>query len=871
MRVNHFLLKKTILLLSLAILFSNTAEAVVCEFNADLSTNPNPQSDPYCEECRADLDCFMCPGPFYFHWPVDSLTTPVNVINSSCYSCQRDSDNIGHQGVDLIQKDGDIVRAVWEGKAYRYDLGATGGEPAGSYQCGCGIRFVTEPVPPNNIVYTIFYCHLLDDGRAPNGFEAVKGDTLGYSGGGQPDEKCRGSSPSPRLYFEVRTKGTTSPVSTRSEGKAVDIFSCMPDSCRYWYTNKTNEEGRICDPTEPPGASGVSECKPICNWKRDDCQWPSYTSGPGCYSSDDNTRDKKWYAKVNITDYGKLDVEGSEVYDYNGDRVTTKNDKSAINDFIKIIKVNNKGELKCGKVVGTNVQYNTNNCKDILSLMVEDGVFDKSLALTDLMFRLDFAGENENKKLFVGSEYVMLGVDEEDHVDKMDLTSNPSFRPYANTYELVYVLARSCDVGGRTKITRLCKDKRLRALNRSMDYEDHIKKGEYTYCEWNLFDAGKYYDTPDVYTKAYESSRMMADTGLKLTETITDLEDVERFNEGTYDLMHWWNSISAERLQGHDLCNEGDLSCTLGSSTPGYLGFIGETGTPPYYPEVGVWEPGSCMELSRYERGYGYWSEHAADYFGFDDRQENRHSENPKFQDYDSIQDGKYDKESGMPDKDYVNRSIFSIKTRVWAHFVTKVTWKSPAHKVHLYDEGGDDIDWQIWLMPCDENAPWTCRWEPTEITCKNRTQSRVCRNNNLDWCAKCPGSGSDWWTAPNTIYPCSGHGTIIRDCYKCSAQDGGTGEECGDFCCWGGVKVDDEHKRSTVLAYYPEDWPYFMGGNFVEMYRDEGVKVETPEVWPAVQQGPLCPDTCGYPLRVPPNNCPYKSLNEPNDDADLQ
>jgi hypothetical protein len=55
----------------------------------------------------------MCPRPFFFHWPVKTISTPVDVVNSSCYSFEPDVVNTGHHGIDLLVLDGAPVEAIY--------------------------------------------------------------------------------------------------------------------------------------------------------------------------------------------------------------------------------------------------------------------------------------------------------------------------------------------------------------------------------------------------------------------------------------------------------------------------------------------------------------------------------------------------------------------------------------------------------------------------------------------------------------------------------------------------------------------------------------------------------------------------------------
>jgi hypothetical protein len=842
--------KQIFSLITVVLFFSTIVEAEVCSWNpAEWEPGTNP-------EC-----CRMCPRPFYFMWPVDTMSTTLDVLNSSCYT---EEPVPGRQGIDLIMIDGDIIKAIWSGTAFRYNEGPLGMD----YNCGCGIRFVTNPVPPDGIVYTAFYCHMLAEGRAPGGTELDIGDTIGYAGGGQEDPRCRGDSPGPRLYFELRTNGDSTPVLDRTMGVAVDVFSCFPNTCNYWY----DDAGRQCDPKNSPA------CTIRCNRDRPDCRWPSYAAGPPCYIVTAEGRSVSWYAKVNISNYGQIDALRSNVYDYNAEPT---DNRRLLNDFVRIIRIYNTGIVECGRVTGGGVLWNQ-PCNNIISLYTAPEELTRSLALNGLQ-RLEYGDETvHNKYIVVSSEYQIIGIDDSNYTDSMyiDLAVvGEEFRPKLDVYYRDYYLARKCDIAGRTTITRKCKDTPI-ITNRSMTYDEYILTENFTYCEWNLIDAGKFYDLPGVYTKGFEFSRLAATKGSRYYKTVGGATaDIERFYPGYTDIMlEWWNNASADRLLGHDGCDPGDVACSLGAATSEYNAFAAEPGTPPFYPEKNPWDPVDCG-LRGWDYGYGYWTPNRSDYFGFDDRDDDRADENPKFTDNDGIRDTKYDYESGMPDKEFVNKSVYSIKSNIWAHFITRVAWKGPGYWVHLYDNGpeDDEIDWQVWLMPCKDTAPWTCRTERLELDCRpgrgpaHPRGNRLCMNRYGpdSWCAICPKNNYE--TTYRESFECTGPGTRTEDCWVCDAMEDPEDplSECDELCCWGGVKVLDEVVRETVLAYYPEDWPYFMKGNLVEWYQIDEEEFEG-EQFPV--QPPVCPDDhCAYPLSSPPPAaCEYKDTSEPNDNADL-
>ena len=147
-------------------------------------------------------------------------------------------------------------------------------------------------------------------------------------------------------------------------------------------------------------------------------------------------------------------------------------------------------------------------------------------------------------------------------------------------------------------------------------------------------DAGKFYDEPELYISEFEFSRLAANKGKQYNQAFD--ADTELTREITDGRLLYWNIDAVDRIYGCDECNMGDLACSLGSAR-------------------------------KYMRGECGYIDKKADYYGYNDIDEEKHADNPYFDRNDDQSDTKWDYESGIPDYAVSEKPIRTIKTNMSA------------------------------------------------------------------------------------------------------------------------------------------------------------------------------------------------------------
>lgn len=671
--------------------------------------DPCPMAGPP-TQCPAGVDCTnccdICPEVIDLTWPVDTSQLADAPLASTCEGAHMP----GHFGLDLYAPDGEAVLAAFDGRVSRF---VEFGTPAW-YDLGCALILesgtvfewwevvdeeagieITEPrrefIPDNK--YIAYYGHMLADAAAEDGEILKAGELMGFAGGGQEDPECRGDSRGPRLYFEMRY------LQGQTGYDYVDPYSCTADSCRFWYTQ--NGCGtRHCT----PGADN-----PNCKITRDpdtgEYRWPGYSCGT-------NQVGVMYYSEVEIDRYGRVDLSctgrppnricASEIYGLDADEAAQPlletrllpGDMENLNCFLKFIRVYSTGEYTCGKIDCSSgpcfVDWTADEeCSDIS--MLTNMTQTESNNPDFLRLQQIVAGEQENygRYIVVSGEYVIIGIDDSNFVDQnaQRAQNQESFHPEGDLYHNDYVLVRRCDLQGRVQVKETCKNRKLTRIDSPRNYITRVNDAGFKECKYSLLERGKFYDNPGLLLATFDLSRMAANRGMLYYQVLDPEEEITE--EAIEESLEWWNDNAIDRIWGCGGCEMGDIACSMGSS-------------------IAAKEGTDCG-----------WIKKQTDYYGYNDIDDLKAAENPKFERYDGVTDLKFDYESGIPDESIVRESVRSIKTELNAFMINKVLWRGPPYWMHLHNPGpgGDNLDWNIWLMPCDssENVKYWCRWASCE------------------------------------------------------------------------------------------------------------------------------------------------------------
>ncbi|MFH1054608.1 MAG: M23 family metallopeptidase [Candidatus Altiarchaeota archaeon] len=415
-----------------------------------------------------------------------------------------------HPGHDLNIPDSEQVSAVFSGTV-ETEVEPSDDDP-GTYQKG---RYITLTSTDGR--FKAIYSHLLNtiNTKAKDKIDVNAGDTIGRAGGGQQNDTFRGDSSGPRLYFELWD--TTS-------NKIIDPYTCVPNTCRFWYINSGSMTREQC----VPDFYNTASCE--MGVDGDNYELPSYAC-----TDDDGYSDDKYYAQVNVKKDGTLDLSCEDVDDtmyydtkckceiYNEEIYPffALNDapKKELNCFLKFIRVYYDGTWECGAIDEDAVVYPSPlseipaDCTHIVSLGISDQTNATNQGYT-LLQQITAAKSTEIEDfVIVGSEYTILGVNDRRLID--DVISKGK-DPGLTFYYTDYILARSCDLAGQTMISTDCKDKPLSLnvqQNESKNYNKRVSDGGFEECQYDLFDAGKYYDTPGLYISTFWLSRLAAMKG----------------------------------------------------------------------------------------------------------------------------------------------------------------------------------------------------------------------------------------------------------------------------------------------------------------------------------------------------------------------
>ncbi|MCX6695117.1 MAG: M23 family metallopeptidase, partial [Candidatus Altiarchaeota archaeon] len=757
----------------------------------------------------SDSCCNLCPEPYYFRWPAVGTEVVDNSITSTCEG--------NNPGLDIRAADGESVFAVGNGTVTSFINNDLNG-----YDCGCGMQLVTDDGK-----WRATYCHLVGDSRwmmSLSGRRVFRGNVLAYAGGGQSNATCRGASTSPRLHFRLE-------YNYNGQWRYVDSNTCFMDTCQYWYTQNADASNQ-CIPHEGDNTCSVTPNYDITNELK--YRWPTYASDPSVGAGGIGIY---WYAKVTVGSNGILYLNMSDVYDISTrdiQKATTSN-KARINDFVKLVRVYSNGDVECGRIqAGGSVTWGSgaSYCDDIIGIGLSDFKRGDSLGSNGIVF-LEYRKNPDayGKYLVVSEEYEVIGVNDKDIIDRY---MDPSFNQELTVYYLEYILARKCDLYGPSIVTRQCKDGRIAYYDNTHDYEWNVEELNYTDCEWNIIDSGKYYDYPGVYLSTINFSRMSVYAGYRLTKVGEDLtsDGILHITTKNINIENWWDAKAGYRTVGCDGCEKmnDNLACTMGASLAQSNYFFG-TGTPPYYHEI---------EQFGSKRGCGYWSPTAADYYGFDDRDDDIGL------DADGYRDMSYDMESGKPDKDIIQKdSIETIKSNVSIYVIRDVTWRGPPHWVNIHDipdpnsissPSEDYTTFNDWLMPCANYAEYKC--EETGETIYDTVQDQTpCIAMGYTQCDMKTYPGHPDCNHPenckNPTTNSSCPTAVPKQCnphkWRCATVNTQTGQTCSDWCCLGGVKIDDAQYKSQILNY--SEFPHNRNGATGDDLNDNEPIAATPPV----------------------------------------
>lgn len=721
-----------------------------------------------------------CRNPFFYIWP--AATKHLAGDFSDAYF-----DSVSHPYVDFKVPDGDQAYAIADGRVTDMCMDENCADPV----WGCYVTFQMDV--DGNRYYARYGC-LQPDPNMQVGREFLMGDPIGKAGGMQDDApgcRCRHLERQQLRFGLYEAAGGVTPR---------DVFNCAPNSCRE---RKENHFIRY--------HGGAVVAGPI------DVIAPSNACG---YTT---TSENRWYAFVNISEEGKIDVDAgcvssaltnheqtcpTQAYDFN----KFPQQLEMVNCFVPILKVYNDGKIECGALQNGQDQpdFREAYCQDpdfsAFGLNITNPIHAQSPAykVLDYVKRRNpntdeclphtgspFKSDIEcGDAIVVGGEYEIIGVDDEELIEerrqhRSDAQAcinsgnrnsaacqgivNSPFNPAFVDYSTTFILARICDKEGQTVASFNCKTGNINTNRETGSYQDEVEEKGFEPCQWNIIDGGKFFDTPGTYIKNYQYSRFSSERGLTLYTNLgfgyAGIDHI--YPEYTVNRLKWWNDWAAHRTLGCDYCKYGSDACTLGGAFADYLRFTGK-GDSPYYPEerCGWWRLPKVDDTT--PEGFVLQQARRADYF------------NPSRQ-----RDGKgiHDFESGIPAKYVVNSSLHTIESTVWGNFIKSVRWKGPYHWIHvlMYNpttgEPDDPRTEQDFLMPCynDTSIRWECWWSSCEK--KNPCVWTSCDVN-------VPGPSGDNWL------PCASQGIpnsiCDSECDNTAQYQCGTGMERTDNCqCW--------------------------------------------------------------------------------------
>ncbi|MFH1722523.1 MAG: C39 family peptidase [Candidatus Altiarchaeota archaeon] len=245
----------------------------------------------------------------------------------------------------------------------------------------------------------------------------------------------------------------------------------------------------------------------------------------------------------------------------------------------------------------------------------------------------------------------VLGVDESDYYDSLrEALRDPDKGDIGRTdYYRIYTLARGCDVLGSVDDDANCKSnvvvpsyERQFADISTPNYFGEIEDKGFDDCTWKLIDYGKYCQTPGIYIALLNKSRFGTNVGF-LQYSILGKENLSTrriYNDSIFDGnltnkndVLEWNWWGGHRLLGCDLCEPGDITCSMGSSLAMWYTWKGEEGGRAI-----------CGFLT--------------------------------------------DEETGKPDYEFIADSVHSIETDVDALFIQDTVWNSEDRDGDLWPDG---------------------------------------------------------------------------------------------------------------------------------------------------------------------------------------
>ncbi len=279
------------------------------------------------------------------------------------------------------------------------------------------------------------------------------------------------------------------------------------------------------------------------------------------------------------------------------------------------------------------------------------------------------------------------------------------------------------------------------------------------------------------------------------------------FEDEEIEYLNWWNERSVQRVWGCDTCEVDDIACSLGAS------IAAKRGDP--------------------SRPCGF-DEKRTDYYGYLDPDDWRKWVNPIYEKFDTIYDNKTDYESGIPDIAIVDYTVKSIETDIDAYFVLESIWNMPPFWMSLYDKGpgGNNVDWQEWLMPCADQAgvDYRCEWQ------KDAAGNDKCKQAQYAPCTECVGCpsctyldpldptntltcncGLVWvdvpittctnW-APGDPFKQGGPPTVIDQlcCWKCVPRVPAQQDAAASYCGPGGASIEEDNQSYDHFVYKSDD-----------------------------------------------------------------
>jgi len=473
-------------------------------------------------------DCQVCSKAFRFIWPVNSYELVTDRYLSVCTAGYEEA---GQWGYDLYAPDGDNVFASFDGV-----VDATFEDP----NFGCVLKLKSNPI--NGVTYIAYYGYLMKDGMKQHGDPPVlAGDVIAHAGGGQDDPICRGDSPGARLYYELDTE----------EGEEIDPFTCVADSCRFWYTSDGTSSGQPC----VPQFTTEGTCIAVSKSSGEGYFWPTYACTGQPYGGVTvGGVDNRYYAQVTVDAKGRLDMscftqaDGkercmSEVYDNTVQPLFANRNspRDLLNCFMKFLRAHSDGSVDCGKLLPSGeINWGAGH-------MTTSGVTSGAcMELTSMGIAYHYESKNEGyialhqitkpenpleelAWLVVGAEYTLIGADDSDVINKMTSnrryldtdSANPEqytgFNAAVTPYSTDYILVRTCDLAGMQANNLQCKTSRFvvesKYLASTLDYDSLVDMNNFKGCTYDLFDAGKFYDEPGRYIGTFWLSKLTNNKG----------------------------------------------------------------------------------------------------------------------------------------------------------------------------------------------------------------------------------------------------------------------------------------------------------------------------------------------------------------------